>query len=139
MKIVFNELKPIDQRFRGFSIIEKKYVYGYLFVAEDIKGNRQAQILVPDYFVGNSKCFVVDETTVDMAIGVKDINGQEIYTRDSIKCTIPGIVPVQQIGQVAFVQGNVLFMNEKINILLSSVEQIEIISDKGKDERKVNI
>ncbi len=70
--------------YRGFSIFEKKWVYGFLFIAEDMKGKKQYQILRPDYFIGLYKMHVVNPETVESYVNYDDSNGNPIYENDTV-------------------------------------------------------
>lgn len=68
--------------YRGFSIFEKKWVYGFLFIAEDMKGKKQYQILRPDYFIGLHKMYVIEADTVESYLKFDDAAGNPIFEND---------------------------------------------------------
>lgn len=73
---------------RGYSVLEKRWIYGYLFVAEDRQGKRQYQILQPDYFIGLSKMSVVKPDSIESYMRYDDQNGKPIYENDMLIATI---------------------------------------------------
>lgn len=73
---------------RGHSVLEKRWVYGYLFVAESKDGKKQYQILQPDYFIGLHKMFVVEPDSVESYMRYDDRNGNQIYENDMIIATV---------------------------------------------------
>lgn len=74
--------------YRGYAIIEQKWVYGYLFVAEDKKHKKQYQILQPDYLIGLSKMYVVKPDSIEKYINYNDNQGKEIYENDVLIATL---------------------------------------------------
>lgn len=71
--------------FRGFAVIDKKWVYGYYCVAENKDGQKQHQILEPDYFVGNHQMYVIEPDSVEECVRCKDIHNNELYEGDKVK------------------------------------------------------
>lgn len=127
---------------RGYSIIQDEYVYGYLYVAEDKNGKQQSQILVPDYFVGNSKSYVVAPETVEMYTGRHDKNGVSIFEGDVVNAKITEEIPVapeQQTFEVKIKKSCCRLVNKTTDIPISYAEEIEIVASHGKKERKINV
>jgi hypothetical protein len=137
--------------FRGKSVITQEYIYGYLCVARDNKGNEQTQILVPDNFIGYNKMYVVEKDTVEEELRMRDINGKRIYEGDKIAIEIgkEGVVPVQQrrtcVGQAVMHKGceciKVKQTNGSIYIQLHMAKKIEIIESHGDEDKwkEVNV
>lgn len=71
--------------YRGNTIMGDKWVYGFLFVAEDNKGNKQHQILRPDYFIGLHKLNVVKEESIEEYVKYCDVTGKKIYEGDRLE------------------------------------------------------
>lgn len=136
--------------YRGLSVIGEKWVYGYLFVAEDIKGNKQYQILQPDYFIGLHKMHVVNEDTIEEYARYDDKSGKRIYEGDRVSFKRPKvsiaveIPPEREYGTVEIWQGMAcvkvdnIEKNERTPYLpLFYAQDIEIMETHGEEpERK---
>ena len=70
---------------RGYSYTEKKTVYGYLFVAEDNRGNTQTQILKPDKLIGLQKMYAIEPTSVERYVNYDTADGKPIYENDMLE------------------------------------------------------
>lgn len=126
--------------FRGRAILTGEYVYGYLYVATDKRGNRQTQILVPDNLVGYSKMYAVEEDSVEQELRMRDTLGRKIYEGDKICIEIGNVAPVQQyIGVAEMHKGCAsvqLEQNSKdVYIQLHLAKRIEIITSHGDEEK----
>ena len=73
---------------RGYSITEKKTVYGFMFVATDKNGNTQTQVLQPDNLIGLQKMYVVNPESVEQYVHYDDIDGKPIFENDILQCKI---------------------------------------------------
>lgn len=133
---------------RGFAIIEKRWVYGYLFVAETKDGKKQHQILQPDYFVGGHKMYVVFEDTIEEYVRFNDMYKKTIYEGDRIEFEQLEITntPRTQQGNVEIWLGTAcvkLENMEEVKTLpympLWKLRNIKIIETHGKPDHEVNI
>lgn len=133
---------------RGFAIIEKRWEYGYLFVAEDKNGNKQHQILRPDYFVGNHKMYAVFPDSIEEYVKFDDMYKKPIYEGDRIEFEQFKMTnrPKTQRGTVAIWQGMAcvkLENMEEVKTLLYmplwKLRNIKIIETHGKPDHEVNI
>lgn len=134
--------------YRGFAIVENRWVYGYLFVAEDKNGKKQHQILQPDYFVGGHKMYVVFENSVEEYMRFDDMYKKPIYEGDRIEFEQFKITntPRTQQGTVEIWQGMACVKLEDMEevktlpyIPLWELSNIRIIETHGKLEHEVNI
>lgn len=134
--------------YRGFAIIENRWVYGYLFVAEDKKGRKQYQILQPDYFIGGHMMYVVYQDSTEEYTRLNDMYKKPIYEGDRIEFEQFKITdtPKKQHGTVEIWQGMAcvkLENMEKVKMLpyipLWELSNIRIIETHGKPEHEVNI
>lgn len=69
-------------KFRGWSMHEERWVYGYPIVKFNKRGNKK------DYFIYPEPCisgWSVDPESVGQYIGVKDSLNNEIYEHDIVK------------------------------------------------------
>lgn len=136
--------------FRGKSVIEQEYVYGYLCIARDSKGNEQTQILVPDNFVGYNKMYVVEKDTIEEEFRMRDINGRRIYEGDKLAVELgkEKVGPVQQricVGHAVMHKGcacvKIDQTNGSIYIQLHMAKKIKIIESHGNEDKwkEVNV
>ena len=126
--------------FRGKAILTGEYVYGYLYVATDKRGNKQTQILVPDNLVGYSKMYAVEEDSVEQELRIRDSKGRKIYEGDKISVEIGNVVPVQRYEGIARLHTGCasvrLEQNSKdVYIQLHLAKRIEITESHGEEEK----
>ena len=82
--------------FRGYSLIEKQWKYGYLIVDFD---NRY-KILDPDDEEGKLLVFVVDPDTVEEEIRVKDTNGHRLFEGDTVDVVFNQSLNISKQGKI---------------------------------------
>lgn len=126
--------------FRGKAILTGEYVYGYLYVATDKRGNRQTQILVPDNLVGYSKMYAVEEDSVEQELRMRDTLGRKIYEGDKICIETSEVAPVQHYEGIAEMHKGCasvrLEQNSKdVYIQLHLAKRIEILESHGDAEK----
>lgn len=126
--------------FRGKAILTGEYVYGYLYVATDKRGNRQTQILVPDNLVGYSKMYAVEEDSVEEELRIRDSEGRKIYEGDKICIEIGNVAPVQRYEGIARLHKGCasvrLEQNSKnVYIQLHLAKRIEITESHGDEDK----
>lgn len=126
--------------FRGKAILTGEYVYGYLYVATDKRGNKQTQILVPDNLVGYCKMYAVEEDSVEQELRIRDFKGRKIYEGDKISVEIGNVVPAQRYEGIAEMHKGCasvrLEQNSKdVYIQLHLVKRIEITESHGEEEK----
>lgn len=126
--------------FRGKAILTGEYVYGYLYVATDKRGNKQTQILVPDNLVGYSKMYAVEEDSVEQELRMRDALGRKIYEGDKICVEIGNVAPVQRYEGAAEMHKGCasvrLEQNSKdVYIQLHLAKRIEIIESHGDEDK----
>lgn len=126
--------------FRGKAILTGEYVYGYLYVATDKRGNKQTQILVPDNLVGYSKMYAVEEDSVEQELRMRDTLGRKIYEGDKISVEIGNVVPVQRYEGTAEIHKGCasvrLEQNSKdVYIQLHLAKRIEILESHGNEDK----
>lgn len=126
--------------FRGKAILTGEYVYGYLYVATDKRGNKQTQILVPDNMVGYSKMYAVEEDSVEQELRMRDTLGRKIYEGDKISVEIGNVVPVQRYEGIAEMHKGCasvrLEQNSKnVYIQLHLAKRIEILESHGNEDK----
>lgn len=137
--------------FRGKAVLTQEYVYGYLCIVRDKKGNKQTQILVPDNFVGYNKMYVVEEDTVEEEMRMYDVNGKSVYEGDRIAVEIGKygrVAPVQPqkyVGQAVIYKGcaciHIEQKNKDMYIQLYMTRGLEILESHGDEDKwkKVNV
>ena len=126
--------------FRGKAILTGEYVYGYLYVATDKRGNKQTQILVPDNLVGYSKMYAVEEDSVEQELRMRDTLGRKIYEGDKISVEIGNVALVQRYEGIAEMHKGCasvrLEQNSKdVYIQLHMAKRIEITESHGEEEK----
>ncbi len=87
--------------FRGYSLIEKQWKYGYLIVDFD---NRY-KILDPDDEEGKLLVFVVDPDTVEEEIRVKDTNGHRLFEGDTVEIILNESLNIKKQGTIVVDEG----------------------------------
>lgn len=88
--------------FRGYSLIEKQWKYGYLIVDFD---NRY-KILDPDDEEGKLLVFVVDPDTVEEEIRVKDTNGHRLFEGDTVDVVFNQSLNISKQGKIIMEEGS---------------------------------
>ena len=126
--------------FRGKAILTGEYVYGYLYVATDKRGNKQTQILVPDNLVGYSKMYAVEEDSVEQELRMRDTLGRKIYEGDKICIETSEVAPVQHYEGIAEMHKGCASVrlkqnNKNVYIQLHLAKRIEIIESHGDEEK----
>ena len=126
--------------FRGKAILTGEYVYGYLYVATDKRGNKQTQILVPDNMVGYSKMYAVEEDSVEQELRMRDTLGRKIYEGDKICIETSEVEPVQHYEGIAEMHKGCasvrLEQNSKdVYIQLHLAKRIEILESHGNEDK----
>lgn len=87
--------------FRGYSLIEKQWKYGYLIVDFD---NRY-KILDPDDEEGKLLVFVVDPDTVEEEIRVRDTNGHRLFEGDTVEIILNESLNIKKQGTIVVDEG----------------------------------
>lgn len=126
--------------FRGRAILTGEYVYGYLYVATDKRGNRQTQILVPDNLVGYSKMYAVEEDSVEQELRMRDTLGRKIYEGDKICIETSEVAPVQHYEGIAEMHKGCASVRMEQNskdvyIQLHLAKRIEILESHGNEDK----
>lgn len=126
--------------FRGKAILTGEYVYGYLYVATDKRGNRQTQILVPDNLVGYSKMYAVEEDSVEQELRMRDTLGRKIYEGDKICIETSEVAPVQHYEGIAEMHKGCASVRMEQNskdvyIQLHLAKRIEILESHGNEDK----
>lgn len=87
--------------FRGYSIIEKQWKYGYFI--KDLE--EECKIMVPDEEEGKLLIYKVDPDTVEEEIGVKDSNGHKLYEGDTVEIIINESLNIKKQGTIVVDEG----------------------------------